>query len=86
MHSYSIKKSNLSVDLIHEIVNFLPFDIKWVDSRVSLIFDLFLLKNQYYFIILFNKTVKKVSFPLHILFYPPCPYMAFEGSKIFLKI
>jgi len=63
MHSYNIKNSNLSVELIHEIVNFLPFDIKWKDFRVSLIFDNLLLKNQRNFII-FSKRVKKVSFNL----------------------
>uniref|UniRef100_A0A914MG67 Cullin-5 n=1 Tax=Meloidogyne incognita TaxID=6306 RepID=A0A914MG67_MELIC len=59
MHSYNIKNPNLSVELIHEIVNFLPFDIKWKDFRVSLIFDNLLLKNQRNFII-FSKRVKKI--------------------------
>jgi len=63
MHSYNIKNPNLSVELIHEIVNFLPFDFKWKDFQVSLIFNNLLLKNQRHFIIL-SKRVKKVSFNL----------------------
>nr|CAD2165335.1 unnamed protein product [Meloidogyne enterolobii] len=59
MLSYKIKNPNLSVELIHEIVNFLPFDFKWKDFRVSLIFNNLLLKNQRHFII-FSKRVKKI--------------------------
>ena len=42
-----IKKLNLSTELISEIVYSIPFDTKWDAIRVSKLFDLFLVTDNY---------------------------------------
>jgi len=41
-----IKKGDLPVELLSEIVRFIPFKFKWGNIRVSKLFDLFILKLQ----------------------------------------
>ena len=51
------------LELLNEIVNVLPLNLKWEDSRVSFDFDIFLLRNQCQWVIYFKKNLKPVSFP-----------------------
>ncbi|KAL7074534.1 hypothetical protein ACQ4LE_006342 [Meloidogyne hapla] len=46
------------IEVLGEIVNFLPLDSKWVDRRVSPIFDLIILKNQRQWIVFIRKIVE----------------------------
>ena len=57
MNFCKITKIRPPIELIVGITD-LPFNIKWAGLRVSLIFDLFVFKNQRNWVILY----KKVSF------------------------
>lgn len=56
------ERNTLPLELLFVIVNFLPFSLKWVNKRVLLSFDIFILKNQRQWIICLRKIVDPVSF------------------------
>nr|CAD2148778.1 unnamed protein product [Meloidogyne enterolobii] len=49
------------LELLNEIVNVLPLNLKWEDFRVSSDFDIFLLRNQCQWVIYFKKNLKPIS-------------------------
>ena len=56
--------NSLTLELMVGIVNFLSFNLKWANLRISLIFDLFVLKNQRQWIFCQNKIafhIKKIK-------------------------
>jgi len=62
MTSDKNKNFRFSLELLSEVVNVLPLNLKWEDSRVSFDFDIFLLQNQREWVIYFKKNLKLVSF------------------------
>jgi len=48
------------LELLFEIINCLPFNLNWTNKRVSIIFDLFLLKTQNKWIVHITKMSKLV--------------------------
>ncbi|KAL7071594.1 hypothetical protein ACQ4LE_009303 [Meloidogyne hapla] len=54
------KKTILPSELLYELINFIPLNIKWAKIRVSLIFDFFILKHQIKWIKYLKILKKKV--------------------------
>ncbi|KAL7071370.1 hypothetical protein ACQ4LE_009102 [Meloidogyne hapla] len=51
------KKINFPIELLSELINFIPFKSKWAKIRISKIFDFFVIKHQIQWI-KFIKTLK----------------------------
>jgi len=54
-------KKSVPIELLREIVCFLPLNVEFADKRISYIFDLFILKIHHRLIVYFRKILNSVS-------------------------